>query len=184
MARKDTQKALEKLGLKKDVVEKLLDKYSSKSEAQAAEVAELKHLGLKQDDINTLKGSSPAPSARSSKGSKKASKKKEEVPYKKLEFEVPDKIPPVTNLEKKMIRLAEEQGIQVMYGKDIVIGKKKMSMGMIKALASRIEGIGVPEDKIRSSSSAPTSATSSTRWTRTSRRASSPPSLSVSRARR
>ena len=148
MARKDTQKALEKLGLKEEVIEKLLDKYPSKAEAQAADADDLKKLGLKQADIAALKIEAPVPS-KSSRGGKKAPKKKEEAPAKKIEFEIPNKIPPITPLEKKMIKYAEEQGIEVMYGKDIVIGKKKMSMGMIKALASRIEGIGVPEEKIK-----------------------------------
>ncbi len=148
MARKDTQKALEKLGLKAEIVEKLLDKYPSKSEAQAADDDDLKKLGLKQADIAALKGSQAAPS-KPVKGSKKGAKKKEEVVHKKIEFEVPDKIAPLTRLEKNMIKYAEEQGIHVMYTKDIVIAKKKMSMGMIKALAQRIEGIGVPEDKIK-----------------------------------
>ncbi|MGD1061174.1 MAG: DNA-directed RNA polymerase subunit A'' [Methanomassiliicoccales archaeon] len=149
MARKDTQKALEKLGLKAEVVERLLDKYPSKSEAQAADVEELKGLGLKQADIIALKGSSSAQSKTSRSAKKGSRKKEEEAPAKKIEFEVPDKIPPLTTLEKKMIKMAEEQGIQVMYGKDFVTGKRRMSMGMIKVIASRIEGIGVPEDKIR-----------------------------------
>ena len=149
MARKDTQRAFEKMGFSKSMVQKLLDAYPSKAAAAEAGAAELKKLGLTEDQVRLLKGEKAGPKPK--KAGKKVTKKKEEEKPAgpKLQFEIPNKIPPLSNLERKIVRLAQEQGIQVMDGRRVAMSKRRMSLGLVKTIASRIEGIGVPEEKIK-----------------------------------
>ncbi len=149
MARKDTQKAYEKLGLPAEKIEKLLDAYPSKTAAQEADAKELKEkAGLNQEEIKILKGEKEAkPKKPAKRGSKK--KAEEETEHVKLEFEIPDKIEKLSPLEKKMVKYAEDLGLTVMNTEKVATGRKRISISVIRDIASRLEGLGVPDERLK-----------------------------------
>ncbi|HUL40241.1 MAG TPA: DNA-directed RNA polymerase subunit A'' [Methanomassiliicoccales archaeon] len=134
MAKKDTINSIMKLGLDEEKATKLADHYGAKQKAVSAPEDELKKLGLNQDDIRSLRGtkvdSRRAPA-------KKGSKKKEPaVERKKIEVIIPDKTPKPSQLEEKMRKMVKDM-------------KLNLPHAVVKTVADRIEGIDVPEDRVK-----------------------------------
>ncbi|WP_019178284.1 DNA-directed RNA polymerase subunit A'' [Methanomassiliicoccus luminyensis] len=134
MARKDTQNALRKRGLDDKTVDKLLTKYASLGDVSAASVAELMDLGLSEGeaaDVHKKVGKSKK------EPSKKAPKAAEAAPEaEKIVFKAPDKSRAITPLEEKMNQLLADM-------------KMKMPLRVVSDIASRIEGVDIPDAKLK-----------------------------------
>ncbi|MGD0057313.1 MAG: DNA-directed RNA polymerase subunit A'' [Methanomassiliicoccales archaeon] len=134
MARKDTMNALMKRGLSEKTVTKLLSRFGTITEISSASAEAMKSLGFSKseaEEILTKIG------GKSKKASKKVSKKEEAAPPKpKLELYVPVKSKPMTEIETKMFKLAQDL-------------KLKVPMQVISEIASRIEGIDVPQATLK-----------------------------------
>jgi DNA-directed RNA polymerase subunit A" len=136
MAKKDTIKSLLNKGISEEVAAQLADKYGSIPKIKTAPEAELKELGVKEQQLAALIGKKvekPAPKP-AKKGGKRGKEPVEERV--KFEFEVPDKTRKLTPLEEHMKRLAR-------------LMKVDLSQKVIQDLAARIEGIDVGDEKIK-----------------------------------
>ena len=148
MARKDTAKSLEKDGLGSNDIEQLLANYPNKEAMKKASAEELRSKGVSEEGVAKLKPSHAPKTAK--KPVKKGAKKREEAAEApKLEFEVPDRVVALTELEEKMVKMSEGMGILIQDGSKPPSKKKYMSLSVIKAIATRIEGIDLPESKIK-----------------------------------
>ncbi|MEM0449255.1 MAG: DNA-directed RNA polymerase subunit A'' [Methanomassiliicoccales archaeon] len=134
MAKKDTIRSLTKLGLDEAKASLLADKFGSKAKVIEAPEEELKKLGLSPDDIEKIKGKKAGKKTAPEKRIKKG--KEPEAERKKLEIQIPDKLSKPSELEERMRRMAEEMGLELPFK-------------IIKIIAERIEGIEVPDEKIK-----------------------------------
>jgi DNA-directed RNA polymerase subunit A" len=134
MARKDTMNALRKRGIPNSVVDKLLTKYNTIGEVASAGTTELMGLGLTEGEAaDALK--------KTGKGKRETLKKvekQEQVPEigPTVDFHLVDKTRRLTTLEKRMLVLLGSMGID-------------LPQKVITDIASRIEGIAIPEAKIK-----------------------------------
>ncbi|MDD1755262.1 MAG: DNA-directed RNA polymerase subunit A'' [Methanomassiliicoccales archaeon] len=133
MAKKDTINSIMKLGIDEEKATKLADHYGSKQKAITAPDDGLKKLGLNSDDIKSLRGTKVEKKAVAKKGSKK---KEAPVERKKIDIIIPDKTPKPSELEVKMRKMVKDM-------------KLDLPHAVIKTVADRIEGIDVPDDRIR-----------------------------------
>jgi len=134
MARKDTMNALVRKGLSEETVTKLLSKFSTVTEISNADVGAMKSLGFSKGEAEEILAKI---GGKSKKILKKASKKEEAAPPKpKLELYVPVKSKPPTDIETKMFKLAQDLKLNV-------------PMQVISGIASRIEGIDVPQATLK-----------------------------------
>ncbi len=134
MARKDTMNALQKRGLSDAVIEKLLVKYSSISAVSSAGTVELQSLGLSETEaaeVHKKVGKAPT-----KKEGKKAEKVEPSVSEEKHEYHVVDKSLTMTPMEKRMRGMLKDMGIE-------------LPEKVVSDIAERIEGIAIPEDKVR-----------------------------------
>jgi len=134
MARKDTMNALMKRGLSEKTVAKLLSKFSTITEISGASAEALKSLGFSKAEAAEILAKI---GGKSKKTSKKVSKKEEEAaPKPKLELYIPVKSKPPTEIETKMVKLAQDLKLNV-------------PMQVVSEIASRIEGIDVPQATLK-----------------------------------
>ena len=134
MARKDTQNALRRRGVSDAVIEKLLSSYSTIGDVSAASVEELINAGLTSEeaaDVSAKVGKTTT--KRETK--KSSSKKQQEAPAEKIHYNLVDKSRAHTELEEKLLTMLEENDMT-------------LPMPVISNIASRIEGIIIPEEKI------------------------------------
>ena len=134
MARKDTQNALRRRGVSDAVIEKLLSSYSTIGDVSAASVEELINAGLTSEeaaDVSVKVGKTTT--KRETK--KSSSKKQQEAPAEKIHYNLVDKSRAHTELEEKLLTMLEENDMT-------------LPMRVISNIASRIEGIIIPEEKI------------------------------------
>lgn len=134
MARKDTQNALRRRGVSDAVIEKLLSSYSTIGDVSAASVEELINAGLTSEeaaDVSAKVGKTTT--KRETK--KSSSKKQQEAPAEKIHYNLVDKSRAHTELEEKLLTMLEENDMT-------------LPMRVISNIASRIEGIIIPEEKI------------------------------------
>ena len=134
MARKDTMNALQKRGLSDAVIEKLLVKYSSMSAVSSAGTVELQSLGLSETEaaeVHKKVGKAPT-----KKEGKKTEKVEPSVSEEKHEYHVVDKSLTMTPMEKRMRGMLKDMGIE-------------LPEKVVSDIAERIEGIAIPEDKVR-----------------------------------
>ena len=134
MARKDTQNALRRRGVSDAVIEKLLSSYSTIGDVSAASVEELINAGLTSEeaaDVSVEVGKTTT--KRETK--KSSSKKQQEAPAEKIHYNLVDKSRAHTELEEKLLTMLEENDMT-------------LPMRVISNIASRIEGIIIPEEKI------------------------------------
>ena len=137
MAKKDTEKALEKRNISKGSIEKLLGEFSSISEITEAGDEKLKDLGLSSAEIASLVKKQAEAKPKKAPAPKRGSRKKEEAePRMKLEYEIPDKTRKPSSLEVKMRKYADDMGL-------------KMPASIIETIADRIEGVDVPVEAIK-----------------------------------
>jgi len=139
MAKKDFEKALQRKGLEDAIVAKLSVKFNKLDEVKEANKDALFEAGLNDaevekvtDAFGTRKVGKKAPVLK--KGAKKI--EVEEGP--KIDFKMPeDKIQDSTDYEKKLMKVSEDM-------------KLKLPRKVIATIAGRIEGIDVPEAKVKS----------------------------------
>lgn len=134
MARKDTQNALRRRGVSDAVIEKLLSSYSTIGDVSAASVEELINAGLTSEeaaDVSAKVGKTTT--KRETK--KSSSKKQQEAPAEKIHYNLVDKSRAHTELEEKLLTMLEENDMT-------------LPMRVISNIASRIEEIIIPEEKI------------------------------------
>lgn len=134
MARKDTQNALRRRGVSDAVIEKLLSSYSTIGDVSAASVEELINAGLTSEeaaDVSAKVGKTTT--KRETK--KSSSKKQQEAPAEKIHYNLVDKSRAHTELEEKLLTMLEENDMT-------------LPMRVISNIASRIERIIIPEEKI------------------------------------
>jgi DNA-directed RNA polymerase subunit A" len=134
MAKKDTIRSLTKLGLDEAKASMLADEFGTKPKAMAASEADLKKLGLSAEEIRLLRG----PKAEKKPAAKKGAQKKKEPTEerKKIEIEIPDKTIKPTELEERMRDMAKDMDLDLPHA-------------VINKVATRIEGIDVPEDRVK-----------------------------------
>jgi DNA-directed RNA polymerase subunit A" len=138
MARKDTVNALKRRDLPEDIVDKLVEKFSSVDEVSVASAADLKGAGLTEAQIKTVTskmgGKAKKPAAK--KGSKKKAAEEEEAPKPKIEIKQPKKGHHYSHLERKMENMSKEMGLG-------------LPLKVIISIGERIEGIDVPDSTIK-----------------------------------
>ena len=131
MARKDTMNALKRRGLEDEDIERLMSEFHALSDIASAEVETLVSLGFSEEnalDIQEKVG-------KKARKAKKPVKKKEEPPKPAIELYVPVKSPDLTDLEMLM----RDISIRMCY---------YLPLGVIRAIANRIEGIELPGNKL------------------------------------
>jgi DNA-directed RNA polymerase subunit A" len=133
MAKKDTISSIMKLGLSEEKAAKLADHFGSKQKATSATEEELKKLGLKPEDIKSLRGTKVEKKAPAKKGSKKKEPAAERV---KIDIIIPDKTPKPSELEEKMRKMVKDMKIDLPHA-------------VVKTVADRIEGIDVPIESVK-----------------------------------
>jgi DNA-directed RNA polymerase subunit A" len=134
MAKKDTIRSIMNLGLVEEKATKLADKFGSKSSAMAASDADLKGVGLTADEVKKLRGTKGEKKPLAKKGGKKG---KEPAPErKKIDIQIPDKVPKPSDLEVKMRKMVKDM-------------KLELPHAVVKTIADRIEGIDVSEDRVK-----------------------------------
>ncbi len=134
MARKDTQNALRRRGVSDLVIEKLLSKYSTIGDVSAASVEELINAGLTSEEAaDVFAKVGKTTTKRETK--KSSAKKQQEAPAEKIHYNLVDKSRAHTELEEKLLTMLEENDMN-------------LPMRVVTNIASRIEGISIPEEKI------------------------------------
>ncbi len=136
MARKDTMNALKKRGVSQDWIPQLVEKYSSITELSKATSDDLVAIGLPKDQADDVVSKL---GGKKSEGGKRRTKKgqpadKTVVEEKKLSL--PQKERTFTEMELRMIKMLQEV-------------KSELPLKVISALAGRIEGIDIPDKKIK-----------------------------------
>ncbi|HSV42600.1 MAG TPA: DNA-directed RNA polymerase subunit A'' [Methanomassiliicoccales archaeon] len=143
MAKKDTENALRRKGLSEPLIAKLTEKFGKMDDIRAATPSQLTEAGL--DEKETEEWHKAFGSKKSSKtvvvkapGSKRQSKKAEaEADLPKMEFKMPEgKIKPQTHYETELMELSKSL-------------KLPLPRKVISTIAGRIEGIDVPDDKVK-----------------------------------
>lgn len=134
MARKDTQNALRRRGVGDLVIEKLLSKYSTIGDVSAASVEELINAGLTSEEASDV-FSKVGKSTVKRETKKSSSKKQQEAPAEKVHYNLVDKSRAHTELEEKLLTMLEENDMN-------------LPMRVVTTIASRIEGITIPEEKV------------------------------------
>lgn len=134
MAKKDTVRSITNLGLDEETASMLADKFGSKAAVMAATDEELKELDLSTDDIRKLRGTKGERKAPAKKAGKKG--KEPAAERKKIEIRIPDKALRPSELEERMRKMAKDMRLDLPHK-------------VIKTIADRIEGIGVPDDRIK-----------------------------------
>ncbi|MFP4169585.1 MAG: DNA-directed RNA polymerase subunit A'' [Methanomassiliicoccales archaeon] len=131
MARKDTVNALKRRGLEEEDIETLLSKYKTIGDVSSATAEELTGLGFSEERAEEIL---------SKVGKKTRKAKKKEGPKEELEEEielyVPHKTREHTSLERKLLDMQDEMGLS-------------LPISVITSIASRLQGIDVPERKLR-----------------------------------
>lgn len=141
MALKDTVNALKRRGLSEDAISKLVSKFKSISEIASASAKEITSLGFTDEeaaDILAKVGGKPARKL-AKKIPEKVEKKEEkpqEIKESKMEIYIPIKSKPLTELQSKMLKLAEDMDLDV-------------PLRVIIDISERLEGIDVPDATLR-----------------------------------
>lgn len=131
MARKDTQNALRRRGVSDLLIEKLLSTYSTIGDVSAASVEELINAGLTSEEASDVF----AKVGKTKRETKKSTKKQQqEAAVEKVHYNLVDKSSH-TPLEEKLLTMLEENDMN-------------LPMRVVSKIASRIEGIDIPDDKL------------------------------------
>ncbi|WP_400260242.1 DNA-directed RNA polymerase subunit A'' [Candidatus Methanomassiliicoccus intestinalis] len=132
MARKDTQNALRRRGVSDLLIEKLLSTYSTIGDVSAASVEELINAGLTSEEASDVF----AKVGKTKRETKKSTKKQQqEAAVEKVHYNLVDKSRAHTPLEEKLLTMLEENDMN-------------LPMRVVSKIASRIEGIDIPDDKL------------------------------------
>ncbi|OPY34825.1 MAG: DNA-directed RNA polymerase subunit A'' [Methanomassiliicoccales archaeon PtaU1.Bin124] len=139
MAKKDFEKALLRKGLEDAIVAKLSAKFNKLDEVKEASTEALADGGLNDAEVEKVKEAfgSKKITKKAAAARKGGAKKVEVEEGPKIDFKMPvDKIHDPTDYEKKLMKTAEDM-------------KLKLPRKVIATIAGRIEGIDVPEAKVK-----------------------------------
>jgi len=131
MARKDTVNALKKRGVQEEDIDLLLERFRTLSDIRSADPEELVEIGFtpeKAEDILKKVGGKPR------QAKKPAREEKESESG--IELYIPQKMRELTELEKKMVKMAEEMGLTI-------------PLSIICSIADRTDGIDLPDDTLK-----------------------------------
>jgi len=136
MAKKDFEKALQRKGLDNPTIVKISAKFNKIDEVKSATKEQLTEAGLDEAAVDKVYELLGVKKMKKTVG-KKTGKKAEPEEEPKIEFKMPlDKVKSQTDYEKKLAKMAEDM-------------KLKLPRKVISTVASRIEGIDVPEAKVK-----------------------------------
>ncbi|QLH74810.1 MAG: DNA-directed RNA polymerase subunit A'' [Methanomassiliicoccales archaeon] len=137
MAKKDFEKALQRKGLDNATIVKISARFNKIDEVKSASKDQLFEAGLDEAEVEKVLGALGVKKTKKVAVGKKSLKKAEPVEEEKDEFKMPlDKIRPQSEYEKKLSKIAEELGLE-------------LPRRVISTIAGRIEGIDVPDEKVK-----------------------------------
>ncbi|MFA5314178.1 MAG: DNA-directed RNA polymerase subunit A'', partial [Methanomassiliicoccales archaeon] len=137
MAKKDFEKALQRKGLDNPTIVKISAKFNKIDEVKSASKAQLTEAGLDDASVEKVYELLGVKKLKKVVGGKKGSKKAEPVEEPKMDFKMPlDKVKQQSDYERKLTKMATDL-------------KLKLPRRVVSTIASRIEGIDVPEVKVK-----------------------------------
>ncbi|MCE5296237.1 MAG: DNA-directed RNA polymerase subunit A'' [Euryarchaeota archaeon] len=137
MAKKDFEKALQRKGLDNPTIVKISAKFNKIDEVKSATKVQLTEAGLDEEAIEKIYELLGVKKVKKVVGGKKGSKKAEPVEEPKMDFKMPlDKVKQQSDYERKLTKMAQDL-------------KLKLPRRVVSTIASRIEGIEVPEAKVK-----------------------------------
>jgi DNA-directed RNA polymerase subunit A" len=134
LAKKDTINALRRREIDDDSILLLMDKYNSLGEVKDATPEELMELGLSQEKVEEVLSKLGTKAKKRPKAAPK--EKKAVAPEPEFDVTIPSKTREFSELEKGMFDLLDDMGMF-------------LPIRVVAAIASRIEGIAIPEPKLR-----------------------------------